>query len=368
MAVDVGAVMDRLYRDFMAPLVKGGVMKPGRPIGGKTALLMTHDRPFTDPDLVSHVNLARTRAARKLCPVDRLENPTNEEWALSAVLHDLVQSTHPGFDSVLRRSAPGRLLSIVEKTLPGIAPVRSAGEALSRHTWFRRMFEVTRTDIKLSWWTGSQTFLGQDPPGRLTAWPEIRRVHEDKTPRPLMELPAAGGVVDGYRFGAAVAQFLQRTPLTDLATAGRTSPMFAWTPETLSFVSTRAGRTLALRAMAREKPLATDAALGRATRWLFMRKAWKPLGIALDLVGERILGEATARLSHAADEPEPLVLGGTTESDAAFARGAGALAAQRFIATCGECFTENERKNLLTLLGPLADTPAARQIEQLLAT
>lgn len=366
MAVDVGAVCDRLFMDFMAPLVLGGVMKPGRPIGGKTALLMTQDRPFVDVDRLSHVHLSRTRTARKLCPVDRFENPTDEEWALSAMLHDLVQSTHPGFNALFRKGAPNRLVAIVEKTLPRIPSPASVGEALSRHTWFKRMFEVTRTDTKLSWWTGSQTFLGEDPPGRLAAWPEVRRVQKDVTPRPLMDLPTSGATVDAWRFGAVVSQFIRKTPLTDLATAGRASPEFVWTPETLALVSTRAGRTLALRAMAREKPLALDAALGRATRTLFKARAWKPLMLALDLIGERILSEATARLSHAADEPEPLVLGGTTESDATFARGAGALVAQRFIATAGDCFSEHERRNLLTVLGPLAATPAAREIEQLL--
>ena len=37
MAEKLVAISDRLFRDFMAPLVLGGEMRPARPIGGKNA-------------------------------------------------------------------------------------------------------------------------------------------------------------------------------------------------------------------------------------------------------------------------------------------------------------------------------------------
>jgi hypothetical protein len=365
MAVDLSAVCDRLFKDFMAPLVLGGQMRPGKPIGGKTALLLTPDRPAHDPDLSSHVQLARVRSARQLAPIDRFEHPTYAEWVLSAMLHDVVQSTHPGFNALFRKSAPNRLLDVVQKTLERVPPPESVGDALSRHTWFKRMFELSRTDIALTWWTGSQTFLGTEPPARLMAWPEIRRVRQDKTPRPLMDLPTSGSPVDPGKFAATVAEFLRRTPLTDLATCTRPSPPFVWTDSAVSLVTSRNGRTLVVRALSRERDAAVDAVLGRATRFLFGQRAFPWLGPILDLLGERLLGEATARLAAAREEPEPLAAGGGQETDLAFARAAGALVARKFIATRGECFSENERKALLGLLGPLAQTPAAREIEQL---
>src|SRR5262249_1897587 len=156
---------------------------------------------------------ARVRVARKLAPVDTFDPaPTGQEWALAAVLHDLVQSTHPGFDAVFRRSGPKRILDVIDKTLERIPPPANFGDALSRHTWCSRMFGLARTDIEVRWWTGSERFLGTDPPKRLTAWPEVRRVTQTRTPHPLMELPSSGSAVDQQRFSMLTQAFLQKTP------------------------------------------------------------------------------------------------------------------------------------------------------------
>ena len=40
-------------------------MTPGKPIGGRAALAMGHERVVADPELASHVQLGRCRAARK---------------------------------------------------------------------------------------------------------------------------------------------------------------------------------------------------------------------------------------------------------------------------------------------------------------
>src|SRR5262249_41176046 len=155
-----------------------------------------HRQP-SDVELLSRTELARVRVARRLAPIDTLDAaPSGEEWALAAVLHDLVQSTHPGFDAVFRRGGPKRILDVVEKTLDRIPPPRTVGATRSRHTWFSRMFDLARTDADLRWWPGSERFLGTDPPKRLLAWPELRRVTETRTPRPLMELPTSGSAVD----------------------------------------------------------------------------------------------------------------------------------------------------------------------------
>lgn len=224
---DPQALCDRLFSTFLAPLVLGGTTIPGKPIGGKNALSIGDQRPPSDAVTLSHVDLARVRIARKIAPVDRFEQaPTAAEWALAAMLHDLVQSTHPGFDAAFRRSGPKRILDVIDKTLDLVPPPADVGDALSRHTWFSRMFELARTDTELKWWTGSQTFLGSDPPARLTAWPELRRVQQTRTPKPLMDLPTSGGAVDPHRFAQIVQRVLHKTPLTDLATLDRTSPSF----------------------------------------------------------------------------------------------------------------------------------------------
>lgn len=361
---DPQALCERLFTTFLAPLVLGGAMKPGKPFGGKNALSIGDGRPPSDADLLSRCELARVRIARRLAPIDTFDPaPSGSEWAIAAVLHDLVQSTHPGFDAVFRRSGPKRILDVIEKTLARVAPPRNVGDALSRHTWFSRMFDLARTDVEVKWWTGSQTFLGEDPPKRLTAWPEVRRVQQTRTPRPLMDLPTSGASVDANRFGSVVDAILAKTPLTDLATVHRAAPLFTWRHESLAFCSTNAGRTIALRAFGQLPERQVDAALGRATRQLFAAKALRALGIAIDVLRDRALMAAAARLSSS--DPEPLTLG-PEHNDAAFAVSAGALAASHWIAQTGGGFGEGERRSMLQVLSPAASSAAAKEVRALL--
>jgi hypothetical protein len=362
--VDSQLLCDRIFTTFLAPLVLGGTTVPGKPIGGKNALTIG-DRPPSDVATLSHVDLARVRVARRVAPVDRFDSaPTGNEWAIASILHDLVQATHPGFDAVFRRSGPNRILDVVDKTLDVIPPPDDVGDALSRHTWFSRMFELARTDVELKWWTGSERFLGTDPPARLLAWPEVRRVHQTRTPRPLMDLPTSGSAVDAQRFAFLVERVLTKTPLTDLATLDRAGPAFMWTHENLAFASTNAGRTVVLRSLAYLPDRAVDAALGRATRHLFVTKATRALVVAVDLLRDRVLGAAALRLIGDKD-PEPLTLG-PDHNDAAFAIGAGALVATHWIAATGGGLNERDRRALLAVLAPAAQSAAAKEVRALL--
>jgi hypothetical protein len=361
---DVGSVQEGLFNGFLAPLVIGGTMIPERPIGGRLALAMEAERPLGDIDLVAHVQLARVRLARKLAPIDRFGSPTAVEWALAATLHDVVQATHPGFNAMLRKKLPNRLLDIVIATLEQVPPPANVAEALSRHTWFSRIFQITRTDVDLKWWTGSAKFLGEDPPARLKAWPGVRRVTEDRHPRPLMTLPDSGSTVDASKFASAVQLFLRRTPLTDLITCDRAQPAFAWTPENLALVSTRAGRTLVLRAYGHTRSRrGIDGALGRATRQLVLSRAYRALSIAADFLGEKSLAEAEERIAE-----EALSAAIDSDQDAGFAQATGALVARRFIGVRGDCFSDVERMKLLAVLNPLATSTAAKAVEALLSS
>jgi hypothetical protein len=341
-------------------------MVPGKPVGGRNALGIGERTP-SDVGTLSAVQLARVRVARRLAPVDLFEPaPSPHEWALGAVLHDLVQAAHPGFDAVFRRSGPARMLTVIDRTLELVPSPETAGDALSRHTWFSRMLDLARTDVEVRWWTGHQTFLGEDPPARLLAWPEFRRVQQLKTPRPLMDLPTSGSAVDAHRFATAVSTLLSKSPLTDLATMTRATPAFSWTRENLTFIGTSAGRTMALRALAYLPERLADAVLGRATRGLFQARALRATGVALDLLRDRALMTAEARLSGG-ETPEPLTLG-PENNDAAFAVSAGALAATEWIARTGGGFGEAERKALLVILQPASTGAGANEIRALLAT
>jgi hypothetical protein len=355
---DLGAVAHRLFDDFMAPLVLGGEVKPGRPIGARAALAVGGERVLVDIDRAAHVQLARTRVARKLVPIDRIDGPTEAEWALGATLHDIVQATHPGFDAVFRRGAPTRLLELAHDTLERVPPPATLGEALARHTWFARMFEMVRTDTVVRWWVGSRTFLGVAPPARLSAWPELRRVHVKRSLRTVMDLPEVGAAVDLVSFAHTLKRFLTKTPLTDVATCDRSAPSFTWSSESLGLVATEAGRTLATRALGRARNAGVDAALGRATRSLVAARAWQAAGVALDLLAERALSDATLALRHG----DALLSAGDASDDADYARCAGALVACQRMRSGGEGFVESDCEELLARLAPLANAPVARAL------
>ena len=345
MAADLGSIAERLFASFMAPLVLGGALEPGRPIGARAALAIGEAREIADFDRLAHVQLGRVRIARRIVPIDRLPGPTPAEWALAAALHDIVQTTHPKLAGPLRRAAPSRLLAMCDMTIERIAPPINAAEAIARHTFFSRVFEIARTDTTVSWWVGESKFLGESAPARLTAWPELRRVHVDTAQRPLTELPAAGASIDSTQFVATLARWLTRTPLTDLAAAGRTSAPFAWTPESLALIESAAGLKLAARALALDPDSnAVDRALGRATKRLVASKDWKGVSIAIDLLADRALVEAQSPAPSANRDAGP---------DASFARGAGALAARRALDAMP--IPEQERTYIATRL----DTAAA---------
>ncbi len=356
---DFGGIADRVFCDFMAPLVLGGPMTTHKPIGSKVALAIGAERVAGDPELVSHVNLARVRRARRVVAIDRVVNATEVEWALACALHDIVQANHPGFDGALKRKSATKLLAMVDATLERTPPPVNLRDVVSRHTWFARLFEITRTDTDVAWWVGSSQFKGVDPPSRLTAWPELRRVNVTRTPRPLMELPGGGAAIDAGRLAASVTSFLALTPLTDLATCGRAAPAFAWGATTLALVATTYGRTLTTRVMEREPRAAVDAALGRATRGLIAARAWKAAHVAFELLADRAIADA-----HAAAK-SPAKSSGST--DAAFARALGALVARARVAQDLVTTSPAERARLLAALEPVASSSAARDVEAAIA-
>jgi hypothetical protein len=284
----------RLYRDVVSPLVLGGALRPGRPIGGAASVALGHASTAVDSDLRSRTDLGRTRLVRRLGAIDRLPEATDDDWTLFAAFHDWLAAASPALPSALSPRAADRLLELVEGTLDHVAAPRDAHAALSRHSFFARLFEIERTDVKVSFWAGSRRYLGTTPPERLVAWPELRRVRTEHEIRPLTSLAEHGARVEASRWLAALTRLLSRSPLTDLAWVERERPPFEWTPATLGLVATHAGKLLAVRAAEERSALAAITALGRATRTLVDRSQWKSVAIATDMLAELVLGLALA--------------------------------------------------------------------------
>jgi len=289
---DLGAVAERLFEGVMAPLVLGGPLRPCHAIGERAALSLGEKRSSSGTDLAARVEVARVRAVRRIVPIDNLPGPSAADWALAAALNDVLQATNPGFCTALRRPLARRILRLACATIERVPPPRTVGEAVARHSWLARLMEVARTDTTVSWWTGSRTFFGVDAPGRLTAWPGLRRVRVTRTAVPVASLQPVA--VESAAVEAALAGILARTPLTDVATCTREAPRFVWTTWTLGLVSSRGGQTLALRAVARLEPSEVAQTLERATRELRERGgAGDPGGAASAMLEEWRVRSAT---------------------------------------------------------------------------
>jgi hypothetical protein len=260
---------------------------------------------------------------------------------------------------MLRRSAAERILRVARDALDRVPDAATVREALSRHTWFGRVLDIARTDTSVSWWVGSRTYLGVEAPHRLQAWPELRRVNVVKTEHTLLELEPLA--VDRSGLTEAMARFLGKTPLTEIATCTRDAPTFVWGPATLALVATRPGRTLALRALARLPATDVDAALGRATRDLLgARRAMA--APAVTLLGERALAQAAGHVErgHGGAVPSPAL------AHAAFARGLGAVAGMLMLEAGEPGWPRAELARLNAALDVAARSPAAREATAML--
>jgi len=350
---DAASRAKRLYERFLAPLVLGGELSPGPALGAEAALSLDGGLATVDGDLRSQVDVARVRVARRLVPVDVVAGPDAHEWALGAALHDLVHALHPDLQGPLHSRVPDRLFDLCEQVWGRVPPPGSLAEAVSRHAFFARVFEIERTDTVVSWWTGSKRFLGRAPPPRLLAWPALRRVHTDEATLPLSEIADVLDARRRARFHYGLARLLEKTPLTDLATCTRVAPRFEWTGATLGLFATPHSRALALRALGLGPAAEVDAALGRATRPHAAAGATENLRRIGDVLAERALAVALSDLP-----PSPQDRSAT--GDAHYARVLGAALALARVDLLGA--SPARARRVTGRLMPLAQSRLGREL------
>jgi hypothetical protein len=140
-----------------------------------------------------------------------------------------------------------------------------------------------------------------------------------------------------------LGKLLAASPLTDLMTCTRATPAFVWSAGSARLVSTRAGRALAARALARLPCAEIDATLGRASREA-MRRTPQHLPAALTLLAERAIALVTNHLAASRGSSV------ATDVDAHLARTLGAAAATRALTARPGAWSEMERSTLLRAL------------------
>lgn len=262
----LAARLAELSTHVLSPLVLGGPLTPVRPFGVRLALNLGEAAAALDPELRARVDGVRVRVARLIAPVDTLPDLTSADWALLAALNDLLQLTNHELAGPFTRSRYPRLLASVRDLCELIPAPSDVGAALSRHATFSRVLDCFRTDTEVVWWTGRASFRGQPPPPRLLLWPRLRSVDVETRRVELAEMAHGIPGLAPTDFEDALGLWLTRSPLTDLATAARRSPRFAWSASTLSVVATVPGRTLAYRLILRQPHDLVVAALARAAQ------------------------------------------------------------------------------------------------------
>lgn len=239
-----------------APLVLGRPFGPRRARLAAEAFSETAGTVALAREIGPSVEGAVLERLRRLCPVDAaaigstLDGPT---IALAAHLHDALAAFHPDLGGMFRGSAREDVLELAIEAMVALPRPATLREALLRHAWLGEVprFSLARVDVR--WWTGRASFIGQQPPARLLAWPELRKVQKTERRVPVLRLPelfdARLALTLSDPFLRAMAAFFAASPLTDLAHAGRLAPPFAWTAATRALVALPAGARLARRAV-----------------------------------------------------------------------------------------------------------------------
>jgi hypothetical protein len=171
---------------FLLPLVKGGTLHVGRPLGeralaamaaafrpGRRRVLSLED--MAEEDALAELARLRHGRARALL-VDATLPPLDESaLRLGLAVHNLLALVHPDLEG---RNLDRRQEQIVAVTLPIVRlPVpTTAEEVVRRHSLLARLSEITRTEHTVEYWAGRRRYIGRLPPSHLLALPRMRRV------------------------------------------------------------------------------------------------------------------------------------------------------------------------------------------------
>ncbi len=253
-----------LAENVLLPLIEGGKLCPLEPIGPTRAAAFAHAEALTvSGGAMDSVRAHRVRAARRVAGIDALGDLSAGEWLLACALNDLVQVTNPTLTGWFDKDRPRKLAELVAAQVNSAGPPRRISEALARFATFGRILTVGRVDTTVTWWVGSETFRGLEPPARLLRWRGLRRVRTKQQRVSIGNMAPEG--FDGRGYEDALGLFLRANPLTDLATAARKRAPFAWSGASLALISTGLGRNLARRAIYRAQDVPqTLQALSRA--------------------------------------------------------------------------------------------------------
>jgi hypothetical protein len=174
---------------FLLPLVRGGALRVGRPLGLRDVerVLESVARAGRDAAADEVEALGGLGAGRQLVAGELLAPagppPLDEASVrLGAALHDLLALAHPDLagPGVARRQEQ---IAAAALELASVGAPASARQAVDRHSLLARLPEIVRVDRTVRFWLGRRTFVGRTPPGRIMALPSLRRVRVERQSR-----------------------------------------------------------------------------------------------------------------------------------------------------------------------------------------
>ncbi len=217
---DFGSYHEFVSR-FVGPLVMGGRVEV-RDLIGPGVLNVWMRPPDLDATLVTKIVDTLRAQLAKQGPVGTITGLPLDALALAAVWHNLLSMTHPEAKGRTAMRKKARQWSVTMLDWAGVAHTRA--EVTLRHGVLSGLARLRRVDTHVTFWAGYADFVGVSPPSALVAWPKLRRVREDKTSVPIMDLLGALESDDHDEatdlIGVARAA-LALSPLTDLSLADR---------------------------------------------------------------------------------------------------------------------------------------------------
>jgi hypothetical protein len=210
-------------QSFLLPLVRGGRLHVGRPLGAAAVERLARAAAAGEAEAAAAaLAAARRDVATRFLP--DLPPPSLDEATLrlGAALHDLLVLVHPGLEGpgATRRQAR---VAAAAHGLASLGGPASAEEAVARHSLLARVAEIARTDSTVTFWLGRESFVGRVPPPRVTALPNLRRVRVDVVRRSWLRDIGVPSVARDAVLALAIA-----SPLGEALDPLRLEPPLAW--------------------------------------------------------------------------------------------------------------------------------------------
>ena len=217
MARDVADFLSR----FALPLVAGGEVAIGKPIGGAEFEEMSRNLAHASVPIVA-IDEARTEVVSTLVVRPPSFVFDVDELALVASVHNLLFLAHPRADGWMVTDSAKRRVLEGAYAFASRPLTTSRVRNLARHGLLHNLFDLSRKDVTLRWWTGSAAFVGQAPPTRLRRWQSVRRVREE------VEVASFQDLLGEPEIAPVLITLLRRSPITQLFTIDQDGPRLHW--------------------------------------------------------------------------------------------------------------------------------------------